>query len=222
MCSRQIESRLPVPAPSARCRWLRRLLWLAAFCFLLSAFCFVFRAPLLTGLAKVWIVNDPPAKADAIVVLGGGIDTRPAVAAELYARGLAPKVLVSNVQRVLPGTTLSEAEATRRILLTNQVPESAILLLGTNNTTTHDESVAARDWVRQAGGVKTVVVVTDLFHTRRVRWAFRKELRGTGTTVRLEAVPRANYQANNWWRHEQGVIDFETEVCKFAYYWVKY
>jgi len=27
---------------------------------------------------------------------------------------------------------------------------------------------------------------------------------------------------NNWWQHEQGVIDFETEVCKFAYYLAKY
>jgi uncharacterized SAM-binding protein YcdF (DUF218 family) len=203
-------------------KWWRRLLVCFAVFFALLVSAYFFRAPLLTGLAKAWIVNDPPAKADAIVVLGGGIDTRPAAAAELYHRGLARKVLISNVQRVLPGTTLSEAEVTRRILLTNQVPDYAILLIGTNISTTHDESLATRDWVRETGGVKTVLVVTDLFHTRRARWAFRKELRGTGTTVRLEAVPGSYYQANNWWRHEQGVIDFETEVFKFAYYLAKY
>ena len=34
---------------------------------------YVFRAPLLTGLADAWVVNDPVAKADAIVIPGGGL-----------------------------------------------------------------------------------------------------------------------------------------------------
>jgi len=35
----------------------------------------LFRAPILAGLAAAWVVNEQPAKADAIVVLGGALRT---------------------------------------------------------------------------------------------------------------------------------------------------
>jgi len=39
----------------------------------------------------------PVTRADAVVVLGGNIQERPLVAAELYRRGLADKILVSQM-----------------------------------------------------------------------------------------------------------------------------
>ena len=55
------------------------------------------RAPLLRGAADLWIVSDPVTHADAVAVLGGGLDVRPFAAAELYKKGLVTKVLVSQV-----------------------------------------------------------------------------------------------------------------------------
>src|SRR5215469_14524764 len=52
------------------------------------------RESLLWKAADLWIVSDPLTRADAIVVLGGNSQTRPPVAADLYRRGLASKVLV--------------------------------------------------------------------------------------------------------------------------------
>src|ERR1017187_4105285 len=80
--------------PSSPRKWPRRLLWLAAFCFLLSAFYFL-RAPLLRSAASLWIINDPLQHADAIVLLGGGLETRPFAAARLYRDGYAPRILVA-------------------------------------------------------------------------------------------------------------------------------
>jgi uncharacterized SAM-binding protein YcdF (DUF218 family) len=183
-----------------------------------------FRAPLLTGLARAWVVEDELKKTDAIVVLAGGIETRPFAAAEWYAGGVAPTVLVSSTRATRTdklGITLPGTDVNKRVLLANHVPESAIVMVGTNNASTRDEAVAVRDWVRQTGA-KVVLVTTDLFHTRRARWVFQKELKGTGAEVRIRAVPQIQYQVTNWWQDEEGLLAFQNEVVKYAYYRLKY
>jgi hypothetical protein len=47
------------------------------------------RVPLLRGAANLWIVSDEATHADAVVVLGGGLEERPFIAADVYHKGLA-------------------------------------------------------------------------------------------------------------------------------------
>ena len=42
------------------------------------------REPVLVGAANLWIVSDPISRADAVVVLGGGLETRPFIAAQMW------------------------------------------------------------------------------------------------------------------------------------------
>ena len=213
----------PVRSPVVR-KWPRRLLWLAAFCFLLSAFCFAFRSPLLTGLANAWIVNEPLTNADAIVILGGGVESRPFEAARLYHQGLAPRILFMDV-KLSPtaklGLTQPEADLTRRVLLKQEIPESALTTIGSQVANTHDEALALRAWVERTGA-KRVILATDLFHSRRVRWLFRKELKSTGAQTLVAAFATDQYQATNWWQREVGLIAFQNEVLKSSYYHLKY
>jgi uncharacterized SAM-binding protein YcdF (DUF218 family) len=178
------------------------------------------RTFLLTEMAKAWVVNEPVAKADAIVVLGGGVDTRPFAAAKLYHAGVAPLILYMNV-KLTPaekiGIVLPEKEETRRILLSEGVPAGAILAIGTNVASTYDESFAVRAWESRSGA-KSMVIVTDVFHTRRARWVFEKQLRGTGVQVDMQGVATLAYGTTNWWKHEEGVIGFQNEVIKYIYY----
>ena len=213
----------PVRGPVVR-KWPRRLLWFAAFCFLLSAFCFAFRSPLLTGLATAWIVNEPLEKADAIVVLGGGLDTRPFEAARLYHEGLAPKILLMNVKpspTTQLGITQPEKDLTRQVLLKKEVPDSDCITIGDAVASTHDEALAVRAWL-VTNHASRIIIPTDLFHTRRVRWLFRKELKDTGASALVVSAPTEEYQATNWWRHEEGLIAFQNEVIKYLYYHLKY
>src|SRR5215471_8395842 len=83
------------------------------------------RAPVLVGAASLWIVSDPISRADAVVVLGGGLATRPFVAAELWRRGLADKILISQgpeERAVSMGAIPSHTERNREILLKLGVP----------------------------------------------------------------------------------------------------
>jgi hypothetical protein len=51
------------------------------------------RGTLLRYAAEQWVVSDHIQPADAVLVLGGGIDTRPFAAAKDYRNGLVHKIL---------------------------------------------------------------------------------------------------------------------------------
>jgi uncharacterized SAM-binding protein YcdF (DUF218 family) len=184
----------------------------------------VFRAPLLTGLANSWIVDDAPEKSDAIVVLGGGVDYRPFAAARLYNDGWAPTVLIMDVG-LSPteemGLKQPERDVTRQVLLKQGVPEQAIVPVGRSVKNTFEESKAVLAWATEHGAQK-LLIATELFHTRRARWVFRKQFRGTHTLVKFAAVAPGDYARTNWWQHEQGLINFQNEWVKLPYYWLKY
>src|ERR1035437_9386910 len=77
---------------------------------------YVFRAPLLRASADFWIVNQSVTNADSIVVLGGGLQTRPFFAAKLFQEGLATRILLMNVKPDATtelGLTPTEQELTR-------------------------------------------------------------------------------------------------------------
>ena len=207
-------------SPSRARRWL---VWLLILVCVLSV-CYWFRAPLLGGVADLWIINEKLEKADAIVVLGGGLETRPAEAARLYQKGLATRILVLNVRSNATdelGITIPETELAIFLLLKKEVPESAITVIGHGVSNTHDECIAVRHWAEE-NKPKRLIFPTEPFHTRRVKWFFQKILKETGTEVRTEAVPAKEYSAANWWQNEKGVVAFQNEVLKFGYYLVKY
>jgi hypothetical protein len=56
------------------------------------------RVQILQGVARAWIVSDSIVPADAVAVLGGGLETRPFAAADLYKRGMARQILISAVK----------------------------------------------------------------------------------------------------------------------------
>lgn len=181
-----------------------------------------FHKPLLNGVARLYIVDEPVTKADAIVVLGGGANFRSFDAAKLYRDGVAPRILVMNseltaIDRL--GFTMPECELVRLILCTNGVPTNAITFLGEKLSSTYQEAVALRDWAG-TNHAKLVLINTNPFHTRRVHWFFHKVLRRSQLEVRVRAIDRDS--ARGWWRDEGSLIDFQNELIKFAFYLVKY
>jgi uncharacterized SAM-binding protein YcdF (DUF218 family) len=197
---------------------------LLAVCAALLAVAWLFRAPLLVGLAKAWIVEDPLTRSDVIVVLGGGPSTRPFEAVRLFQQGLAPSVLTMK-PRFDPaaklGLTSSEAEVIRKILVQQGVADASVLCSDDEVANTYEESIAVRNWSR-TNHVKTMIIVTDSFHARRVRWLFRKQFKDTGVHVLVRALPVREYKTEDWWQHEQGIVAFQNEVLKYAYYRFKY
>jgi len=195
--------------------------WLApVFIVLAIAIAWMARAAILRDVAELWVVSDPLDRADAIVVLGGRIDVRPFAAADLYRRGLAPRVLISNLPRDLLQTMQlwpGQTELTRRLLLKLGVPAEAIVEFGDGVSSTYEEARAILDWTKSSGA-RAVIIPTDPFPTRRVRWTFQHEAASTGVRVIVHPIQLRAYSVDDWWHDERGLIDFQNEVIKFFYY----
>lgn len=117
--------------------------------------------------------RDEARPADAIIVLGAAqYEGRPSPvlkarldhAAELWSRGLAPRMIVTGGRGV--GDTTSEAAVSRRYLATKGVPAERILM-DTGGLTTSQSMVAARRFLSD-GAYPTVLVVSDPFHMLRL------------------------------------------------------
>jgi hypothetical protein len=192
---------------------------------ILCAAAWIERGALLRGAADLWIVSDPITPADAVVVLGGGIDVRPFVAADLYTKGIVKKVLLSKVKEprsVEIGAVTSDTEDERQVLLRMGVPESAIETFGNANKNTQEEAAALKNWTER-NAASVLIIPTEIFPARRVSWMFRRAF--VGTKVRIEVPsfdPPRLYTRVDWWKSEDGVISFQNEVLKYLYYRVKY
>ncbi|MGP0094489.1 MAG: YdcF family protein [Xanthobacteraceae bacterium] len=180
----------------------------------------------LRGIAKIWVVSDDLDQADAIAVLGGGLDVRPIAAADLYKRGLSHQVLVANAfmgpgRREALNLLPSDAELNREVLLKRGVPFTAIAEFGDQVSSTYEEARAILAWAKTSGA-KSVIIPIDIFSTRRVRWIFNHELAPAGVRVIVRAVTPQDYSIDDWWKHENGLINFQNEVIKFIYYRIRY
>ena len=205
-------------------RSIGRLLAGVLLLFVAGAGIWVARGPLLRSAAHLWIVSDPVTHADVAVVLGGDLELRPFAAAELYRNGWVGRVLVSQVEERRSSKLLEmpgHSELNRRLLIKLGVPESAIGMFGLSNSSTQDEAVALRGWADRHR-VTGIVVPTDLFSSRRVRWILDREFAGSSVRVSVPSFEPPQYTRAQWWKSEWGMIMFQNEVTKYIYYRFKY
>jgi uncharacterized SAM-binding protein YcdF (DUF218 family) len=215
-----------VPAIGLPARWLRRfrLLGLVAGCVAGGGvLIWVEHAAMLREAAALWIVSDPPMRADAVAVLGGGLEYRPFAAVDFYRRGLAAKVLVSNVapsRAEQLGVLQSHAKANVAVLSKLGIPATAIEVFGDQLTDTYSEAHALHDWALRTGA-RTIIVPTDIFAARRLSWTLHRVF-GADVNALVPAIDPLEYDRNDWWKNEYGVIAFQNEVVKYFYYRIKY
>jgi uncharacterized SAM-binding protein YcdF (DUF218 family) len=172
---------------------------------------------LLRSLAKKWMVSDDISPADAIVVLGGALEVRPAAAAALYKQGIAPLILVTRSD----ADRGREAVRMRERLLASGVPATAIVDFRIKLHSTYGEARGMVELAKYAG-IKHVIVPVEIFQTRRVQWIFRRELSRNGIRVAVRATIPPDYNICNWWQTKSGRINFRNELIKFAYYRLRY
>lgn len=196
---------------------------------LLLIFVWIFAAPYL---ASNLIVEKPLERADAIFVLGGGSTylERTRKAAELYKNGRAPKIFLTDDggqggwNQALQRNPFF-VERARWELAAEGVPDEAIEILPTVVESTHDEAVLLEKTLKEQN-LKSVLLVTSAYHTRRTLWTFEKVLRENDDFLKIGIEsPPAGQQTPTpscWWLSRMGWRFVGGEYLKIVYYWLYY
>jgi uncharacterized SAM-binding protein YcdF (DUF218 family) len=195
--------------PKRRWRWLLALVVVMFVAFLA-------RAWWLPLVGRFLDISEPPAKVDAVIVLGGGVHTRPFVAAALVKTGRAQRVLLATIKapyRSAEGFGVPEHEITKKILLARGVPAEQIVQLAGECNSTEDEANALARFLDQEPGLR-VAVVTSNFHTRRTRLLLARVLGQRMQQITFVGAPTDSFDAETWWQDEEGVVTYSTEYLK--------
>ena len=178
-------------------------------------------------LATRLIVERPLEHADAIIVLSGSYVYRERTrkAAELYKRGVAPRILITNDGErsgwsQKEQTNIPYVELEQRELIAAGVPPEAISVL-TELVAGTDEEAKELAKNLDTYSIRSVVVVTSTYHSRRALWTFDRILASHDVAIGIEhagmseRTPNPNY----WWLKARGWQMVAGEYVKSVVYW---
>jgi uncharacterized SAM-binding protein YcdF (DUF218 family) len=162
-----------------------------------------------------FLVVNRPEHADAIVVLAGETDRRPALGLRLLQEGYAPQLVldVPANARIYDRDQLQLAQQYVQSL--PQAHSVSICPIYGLSTKTEAEDVLR---CLKTVNVGSVLVVTSDYHTRRALSTFRHELLGMQVSVAAASDPMQF--GGDWWKHRQWAkMNFE-EWLRFVWWQV--
>jgi uncharacterized SAM-binding protein YcdF (DUF218 family) len=180
--------------------------------------------------ARALIVSADLPQAEAIVVLSGSSTylERTHKAAELYNQGRAPLVVLTD-DNTRGGWSSAQqrnpyfVERAHEELVKQGVPPAQIRVAPGVASGTSEEALIIKDYAA-AHGLRSVLVVTSAYHSRRALRTLRQTLAGTGTTLGITTAP-TGWQTPApafWWLHLEGWRSVGGEYVKLTYYWLKF
>jgi len=180
----------------------------------------IFSIPLLRLIGDNLVVKNSLQKADMITSVSGPA-YRAIYAADLYKESLAPRLFYTggfneNDQRY-------EAKWSEYLATLEGVPPEAITIDDSTVISTYQEAVRVKEFVdAHPDEIKTIIVVTDPYHTRRAQWAYQKVL-GDQVKILMAPVPfdKTGY-TKNWWANSVSRKMVFEEYFKLTFYLFRY
>ena len=176
--------------------------------------------------ARALIVSVPLERADAIVILSGSstIAERTQHAARLYSENRAQKILLTNDNQQ-GGWSVAEQrnpyfhEFAVKELTRLGVPSEKIEVVRPTVTSTLDEAQLISQYSKNHN-IRSVLIVTSGYHSRRALRTFRTLFQGTNTQVGLDPVATGiqTPRPATWWLHPRGWQLVFVEYLKLIYY----
>ena len=180
--------------------------------------------------AHLLIVRDELDKADAIAVLAGSSTfvERTEHAANLFKQGHAEKILLTNDNQRGSWSVAKQqnplyVESASEKLQSLGVPAERIEILWEASSGTHDEALRLREYA-STRKLRSLLVVTSAYHSRRALWTLNKVFDGTGIRVGMSPVEpgKQSPTPGTWWLHFRGWKMVPLEYLKMIYYRFQY
>lgn len=159
-----------------------------------------------------------PAKADAIVVLGGDDGDRALRALALYRDGLARTVVLTGLARGV-ATPPPHLNWRAEFLYARGLPKSA-LQFEVESRHSDEEAEAVLKLMRKQGW-RSVLVVSDPPQMRRLAWTWERVFRGSGLQYTLVATAPQWWTPGHWWWDEDAGAQVILEYARLGYYIIK-
>ena len=145
-----------------------------------------------------WLVVDRPEKSDAIVVLAGETERRPALALELLHGGYG-RLVILDVPADIRIYQSTQVELAQKWV--QSLPEAAsIKICPIQGLSTKDEAEEAAQCLADTGSRKVLLVTSD-FHTRRALSIFRARISKYEYSVAAAHDPKEF--GLRWWQHRE-------------------
>jgi len=208
-----------LPSPTATHTVKRTFLWILLAFTVAGA---VAAAALAYAISRAgyWLeaAGHPPARTDAIIILGGNDGDRTLRALELYRGGYAAKIVLTGLEH---GTLAPPPHVAWRsdYLVAQGVPRSALRFEG-DSRNSYDEATNVLALMRKQGW-HNVIAISDPPHMRRLAWTWERVFKGSGRQYILVATAADWWSPGNWWRDEHSGSFVISEYIKLAYYMVK-
>lgn len=150
------------------------------------------------------VIDEDPIQSDVIVILSGGGIERLIKGAELFEKGYAPYVIISN------GLEDNLYEAIKNM----GVPGDSIILETKASSTT--ENALFTEELMMQHQFDSAIIVSSNYHMRRVKSNFTKVFSNSEVKLTYTSVPDNGYDAERWWTTSKNRQTTYIEFVKLA------
>ena len=192
--------------------WLLLLIFAIPFCLFV-----VF----IRQIGDFLVISDTIENVDLITAVSGP-EYRIVYAAELCGKRYSNRLFFTGA--LYEGTNTTEASWSEYIAKTTGVAEGVEIILDeTPISSTQDEAVLLKKYIdAHKEEIKSIMIVTDAYHTRRARWIYRQVL---GDEIKIVMVPvpfsRTN-MSKYWWTNAESRKFVFNEYVKLVFYLFRY
>jgi uncharacterized SAM-binding protein YcdF (DUF218 family) len=176
--------------------------------------------------ARCLIVSAPLNRADAIVVLSGSstLTERVQHAARLYSEQRSQRIILTTDNRQGGWSSAEQRNPYFHEIAVNElirlgVPSADMEVIRPPVDSTWDEALLVSQYAK-THNLRSILIVTSSYHSRRALWTFRTLLRDGSTEVGVDPVATGiqTPAPTTWWLHRKGWQLVLVEYLKLIYY----
>lgn len=178
------------------------------------------RRPILRAAGHALVAEDPVRPADVVVLASDALGAGSLEVADLVRSGVATRAAVfaeltnpvvdrEFARRGIP----YEDAAARSVRQLEALGVDAVEIVPVPVAGTEDQARVLPAWCDERG-FRSVVVVTETDHSRRLRRALRRSMKGHRTAIAVRASRYSEFDPDRWWQTRSGARTGIVELQK--------